>query len=221
MNKIIIVMCICCISISLVACNRKSTEVPNSDNVVNGTTSNENTPSSTQQNTTNSEKVDNNANENIPFFNEELQQYEIIDGYSEGFLEIIGEKVNFSGKSYDEISSPLDERIMFNAVRFFITAASGDMNTIEKMADEDLYKEVENALVEQKDSLYVLGGDFAVRIKELSKYEKPISISAPTKIKENEFIITMEYLQKDNKESIEAKLNIAEDGVKVISFLGK
>lgn len=94
----------------------------------------------------------------------------------------MGEKITFSGKGYDEISSPLDERIMFNAVRFFKAAASGDMNTIKNMADENLYKEVENELVGQKDTSFVLGGDFVVRLKELSKYEKPVSISAPIKI---------------------------------------
>jgi len=159
--------------------------------------------------------------EDKPFYNEELQRYEIVDGFSDAFMEIMGEKITLNGTEYQDISSRLHERIMFNAVRFYIAAASADNTTLKKLADKELLNEIEKSLSKTGDGSFKLGGDVITSFKDISMYKKPVSITPPKKINENDYIVTMEYNNKDKRQFVDVTLSIATGTVKIRSFLIK
>ncbi|MCX7615268.1 MAG: hypothetical protein N2Z65_05900 [Clostridiales bacterium] len=154
-----------------------------------------------------------------PYFNEVLQRYEIVDGYSDGFLEIMDEKISYNGNGYQDIASPLHERIMFNAVRFYMAATSSDFDTIKKMAGRELISEMGKTLTTDGDKSFIYGGNEVISLKDLSIYKKPISITAPTKIDENKYKVSLEYSNKNGNHFIETILKVQSNEIKIISFL--
>jgi hypothetical protein len=196
--------------LSLVACTNRSTVNDNGLQEIN--------------NFSNEATIDNQQstqNENEPYFNQYLQRYEIVDGYSDGFLEIMGEKITFNGNGYQEISTPFLERIMFNAVRFYIAAAIEDFDTLKKMAGQELSSEIEKARGDSGNYPYKYGGDAVASFKDRSQYPKPISITAPIQTEENKYKVTLEYSNKENRRFIDMILDKQSNEIKIISFLNK
>jgi len=131
----------------------------------------------------------------------------------------MGEKITFNGDCYQDISNQLHERIMFNAVRFYMAAASGDNDTLKKMAHNELWSEIEKSVSKTGNNSFKFGGNVVSSFNDLSTYQKPISITAPKKINESEYNVTMEYSNKDNRHFVDAILIIRSNEVNIKSFL--
>ncbi len=223
MKKIFYVCCICLMAFSFTACNQdRSTKntfekTPNIKIPNNNTVADDNhVPPVAKTSEDNSKKL----NQSGPYYNEELQQYEDVN-FSDEFLEIMGEKIKFNGKGYQDISSLLHERVMFNAVRFYMAAAASDIDTLKKMADTELLSEIEKSISKTGDNSFKLGGNVVTSFKDLSLYNKPISITAPKQINGNEYKITMEYSNKNKRHFVDVILISQSNEVKIKSFIIK
>jgi|GEM_PF-1760890 len=208
-KKVFVVLLICFTAFPFTACNQDTFKKDASNQASKIQVQKDNTVSGDKQGTSNRGS----------YYNEELNRYEIIDGYSECFLEIMGEKITFNGDGYQDISSPLHERIMFNAVRFYMAAASEDNGTLKKMANKELLSEIETSFSKTGASSFKFGGNVVTSFKDLSIYKKPISITAPKKINESEYTVTMEYSNKNKRHFVDAILIIRSNEVKIKSFL--
>lgn len=110
---------------------------------------------------------------------EEIEVYDCV-GYSDfPHIEVGGEKMEFLGESYEEISSILFEKLMSRAVRFYTKAYIDDLEYLKANSDTGLIREIENAILHMKAASDNYGGNQVVALKELSIYKKPYCIKAP------------------------------------------
>lgn len=144
-----------------------------------------------------------------------VDPYEIVC-FSDGFMEIMGEKVGFDGASYEELSSDLYQFLLARSVRFYLAAYSKDLGTLNKISENDLLSEMDSALSGEVKKEYKLGGNNVINLNNMSRYKKPMSIKVPQKINDAEYIVDLKY---DDNKYIHVTLNVSGEDIKVKSFL--
>ena len=224
MKKMVFIFCMCLTVVSFTACIQHTSPKNNSEKTPNIEIPKDNTvtddkqiPQTMKISEDTIERTNPPSAEEVNYINE-LKQYESVN-YSDGFLEIMGEKISFNGKGYQDISSRLHERVMFNAVCFYMAAASTDIDTIKKMADKPLLSEIEKSISKTGDNSYAFGGNVVTSFKGLSLYHKPISITAPKKTNENEYKVTMEYSNKNKRHFVDVIILAETTELKIKSFI--
>lgn len=148
---------------------------------------------------------------------EEIEVYDCI-GYSDfPQIEVSGEKMEFLGESYEEISSVLSEKLMSRAVRFYTKAYIEDVEYLKANADTELFREIENAISYMKNASDRYGGNQVANLKELSIYKKPYHIKAPQEIEKNKYLVELYDLDEKNVFNVVLTVNSSEE-IKVYSF---